>query len=168
MKIFALLTTLLLVSSQGFSKGLDGETWLAGIGLGMGTHKVNTAKFDLSYTDVTIGYVRSKGLYLGGIYGTGGVGDDKYTHFGASLGYALNGWELLAHYLLGGTYDSGGSSYEKGTGTQFDIGYLFKTGSSILIGIQYTSRDVTYKLKSSSTDLKVGDSYLALKIAYPF
>jgi hypothetical protein len=169
MKFQILCLLFFFLSTSVFAKGLDGDTWLGGLSLAMGTHTVDDAKGDYTFTDFTVGYVRPKGLYLGGIFGSGNYGDDKFSHMGVSLGYALNGWGILAHYLLGGTYSSGGTEYKEGTGTQFDLGYMFKTGFPIFIGIQYSSRSMTYKAKAANgSDLKEGDSYFALRLVYPF
>ena len=167
MKKCLLTLSLLLISNSVFAKSLDGDAWMGALNIGMYSHTVDSAKFDATLMDVTVGYIRSKGLYLGGIYSSGTVGDDKSSNMGLSLGYIKNNWDLMIHAFLTGTYTSGGTEYSEGTGSQFDIGYMFKTGTSIFVGFQISSRSMTYKSKADVT-IKVAEMYPAFKIVYPF
>lgn len=166
MKKCFLTLSILLISLTGFAKSLDGDAWMGALNIGMYSHTVDNAKFDATMYDITVGYIRSKGLYLGGIFGSCTVGDDTCSNMGLSLGYIKNGWDLMIHAFLAGTYKSS-TNYPEGTGTQFDIGYMFKTGSAVFVGFQISSRSMTYKPKTGA-DLKIAEMYPAFKVIYPF
>lgn len=167
MKTCLLTLSFLLISLPGFSKSLDGDAWMAALNIGMYTHTVDNAKFDATLYDVTVGYIRSKGLYLGGIYDACTVGGATCSNMGLSVGYIKNNWDLMVHAYLTGTYTSGGTQYSEGTGSQFDIGYMFKTGSAVFVGFQISSRSMTYKSKAGAS-IKVAEMYPAFKVVYPF
>jgi hypothetical protein len=166
---YSLILSFLFISTSAFAGKVDGDSWAAMLNVGMYNHTsttVGTIKQSATATDVTVGYSRAKGFYLGGIYGSGS-GTDSYSHMGVSMGYVINGWDFMAHYLLGGTYKMTSADYKDGTGSQIDVGYLFKTGIPLYVGIQVTSRSMTYKSKTTgSPDLKTADTYPAIKIAY--
>ena len=158
-----------LISTSAHAGKLDGESWLASFNVGMNNHSIDTGggpgKHEATTTDLTVGYTRAKGFYLGGIYGSGS-GGNSYSHMGLSIGFVKNGWVVMGHYLLGGTYTYTDTEYEKGSGNQIDVGYLFKTGSSMFLGFQITSRTMNYEAKVGTGELEVVDLYPALKIAY--
>ncbi len=166
MKFSSFVIAMVMISSTAFAGKLDGESWNANLNYFMRTTKIDDGKGETTIIDITAGYARSNGFYLGGIYSTGS-GNNEHSHMGASLGYMKNGWNLVAHYLLGGTTSLGGTEYKEGTGTQIDVGRVFKTDWPFFFGVQMSSKDMTYKSKiAGGSDVKFSDLYPAIKIAY--
>lgn len=166
MNLSALVIAVMLVSSSALAGKLDGESWNANLNYFMRTTKIDEGKGETTIMDFTAGYARSNGFYLGGIYSTGS-GNNTHSHMGASLGYMKNGWNLVAHYLLGGTANLAGTEYKEGTGTQIDVGRVFKTDFPIFVGVQVSSKSMTYKAKASTgSSVKFSDLYPAIKLAY--
>lgn len=152
------LLTVLLFTSTSFAG------WLSSLNVGMNNRKVNNSKYEATYVDLTHGFANN-GLYFGGLYGTGS-GTNTFSHFGASIGWVGSEWHLMAHYLLGGDYTLGGTDYKEGTGTQIDIGHISNITSSFHLGVQMSSRSMTYKDDGGGADLKISELYPSVKLTF--
>src|SRR5262249_7858649 len=100
--LFATLMCLIVSQSVSAKKPDGGDTWVGNLNFGMYTRKVAEEKFNLTSYDLTVGYAKPRGFYMGGIYGSGS-GSVSFSHMGVSIGYILEGWDLKAHYLMAGT-----------------------------------------------------------------
>ncbi|RME17066.1 MAG: hypothetical protein D6797_03250 [Bdellovibrio sp.] len=126
--------------------------------------------------DIKLGWTTGAGLYLGGLLSvttsdsSAASYSPQVTSYGLSVGYvASNGFYFLGHYFLSSVYDSpvsSTSSFENGSGFQFDLGFLYYFNSSFALGPQITYRNLSWKkYKSSSTATAVDSSNSVSNIA---
>jgi hypothetical protein len=165
MRKWFLVVALVFTSLGVAAKGLDGDEYMLALNTNMSDWKTDNAEFGATTYDINFGYVRAKGLYLGVLYDTGklkGYADQSYTNPGVSIGYVLNGWSLIASYIIGGTMKAADTQYKNGSGTQIDVAYLFKTGLPFFFGVGFTDQSITYKLQGSA-DLKFSTMYPIFK-----
>lgn len=159
---YSLLLIFLVFSNYAAAAG-----WMTSLNIGMSTRTVDTgsgeSEYEATFIDLTQGLTQSNGLYLGGLYGTGS-GTNSYTHFGASIGFVGSEWQLMGHYLLNGDYTLGSTDYKDGTGTQIDIGHITKLSNSFHLGVQMSTRSMTYKPDGTGSDLKISELYPSVKL----
>lgn len=160
----SLFSVLILLSTQASA------SWMTSLNIGMSTRSVDTgggaSEYEATFVDLTHGLTISNNIYLGGLYGTGS-GTNSYAHFGASVGIVGSEWQFMGHYLLGGNYTLGSTDYKEGTGTQFDLGHISKISNSFHLGVQMSSRSMTYKPDAGSgSDLKITELYPSIKLTF--
>ncbi len=168
------ISALVLASSQSFAKG-SGDGVLLSINPSYSSASDNlgdsSSANDVSITsinmDLSAGYLMGNGLYLGGLYLSnsgesstdGGATKQKTsaTGMGLSVGYMKNGWLVHAHYILSAEKDDDTSTagkWTKGTGTQFDFGYIMPISGMFYMGMQLSISSVEYgtSVDSSGTE----------------
>ncbi|MBY0316716.1 MAG: autotransporter outer membrane beta-barrel domain-containing protein [Bdellovibrionales bacterium] len=112
--------------------------------------------------DIKLAYLHYSGLYLGGIYTTGKIGDDKTSGVGPTLGYShYSGFYALFSYYLMSKYEvdpnTSGLTYRElsdGMGAQVDIGWVFPLTSTFSIGPQISYRSINYKKAEDGAGLE--------------
>lgn len=112
--------------------------------------------------DIKLAYLHYSGLYLGGLYTTGKIGDDKVTGLGPTLGYShYSGFYALFSYFLISKYEvdpnTSGLSYRElndGMGAQVDVGWVFPLTASFSIGPQLTYRSINYKKAENASGVE--------------
>lgn len=104
-------------------------------------HKFNTYR---------MGYTTASGLYLGAFYdyfkSKSTLAEDReYRAWGASLGYARNGFFLVGQATLDGSLIlSQIGRYKNAKGFGIDMGYSFEIGMNFNIGAQLTFRGTMF------------------------
>lgn len=112
------------------------------------------SKVDALYYDVRLGYV-SNGLYVGALYSVmkreDGDTSRERTSTGASLGFMVNNFYLIGHYIFDSTYNvSDTSKMTGGTGIQGNIGYWFNVSGPFFVGPEFIYRAIDYKKRDGA------------------
>lgn len=158
-----LITVLFFISTQASA------SWMTSLNIGMSTRSLDTgggaSEYEATFVDLTHGLTVSNNIYIGGLYGTGS-GTNSYTHFGASVGLVGSEWQLMGHYLLGGDYTLGSTDYKEGTGTQFDLSHISKISDAFHLGVQMSTRSMTYQSEGTGSDLKISELYPSVKLTF--
>lgn len=148
-----LLLLILGFSAQSFARGSSSGGVLLNVNAYMYNYSSktepggSTADGSSSIYDVKLGYLSNDWYY--GLLMTSrnedplGNGSKSGSAMGAGAGYFFGeGFFLMAHYILSATYND---DLKKGTGFQFDFGYLTNVSSNFQVGVELTRRDITYK-----------------------
>lgn len=159
MKKLLLLLFVLGLSTEALARGGG-----SGVMLNVNAYMYNyTSKSDPGSTtdgsssiyDVKLGYL-SNSLYYGILVTSRnedplGTGSSTGSATGASLGYFFGeGFFITGHYIFSATL---GDDAKKGTGLQFDFGYLANVSSNFQVGVELTRRDIKYAEVGGSTDV---------------
>ncbi len=103
--------------------------------------------------DFRLGLVFSTGAWVGGLYkmenaSLGSSANYTGTAYGPSLGFLLNGLNLIGTYFLGAnrSYNNSGTvtQYTPGTGYQIDLGYYFAVTKGFGLGPQLSYKNIKY------------------------
>lgn len=156
---------MVLAAGQSLAKGGSGEGVLLSINPSYGSATDNqgtsgstddTSSSSMNM-DLNAGYLMGSGLYLGALYvsdsneyslnGGTTTTKGKATGMGVTAGYMKNGWLVHGHYILSAETDSDTSTadkWTKGTGIQFDFGYIMPISGVFNMGMQLTYSSVEY------------------------
>lgn len=109
----------------------------------------NGVKTQAKATDTDLRLMRIEKYWsYGGIYSlsSSDASDSSRASVGLSAGYySEKDFYLNFHYFLSSKYSfGGGSEYTKGTGYEFDVGFLSKVTSSFYVGIVMAIKNFTY------------------------
>ena len=159
-KIYFMLFLLALIfnpSQQAQARG-GGQDWMLDIDLSYLSYKseasvngtTSSGESSTTYYDITLGYMLSSNLMVGGIYATKNYKDSSgatiststsANALGATLGYVFeNGAYLNGTYFLSATDDQ----YKKGSGFGLDLGWRTFTSGSFFIGGKLSYRSLKY------------------------
>ena len=97
-------------------------------------------------TDIRIMRVEKSWSY-GAIYSlsSNDSSDANRTSMGLSVGYySEKDFYLNYHYFLSSKYSFGAGEYSKGSGYEFDVGFLSKVTSSFYVGIMFAMKNFSY------------------------
>lgn len=111
-------------------------------------NSANDSESTRTIFDLKLAYLHYSGLYLGGLYTTSKIGDDKMMGVGPTLGYShYSGFYALFTYHLMSKYEvaNNGGEFNDGMGAQVDIGWVFPLTSVFSIGPQLSYRSINYK-----------------------
>jgi len=130
------------------------------------------AEFVVAAYDLKLGYLHSSGLYLGGMYSIGELGDEKNFRAGPTVGFNhYSGFYALFTYHLIGEQDTGpGTGYEDGMGPQIDIGWVFPLTAMFHIGPQITWTSIKYDKDETGTAIDETHTFItpALSLWFKF
>jgi hypothetical protein len=142
-----------------------------------GSTSTETARFN---NDINIGYVMPYGLYLGGtlMFETVRAGARQSRDgVGLSIGYLYKYWMFTANYYFLAELDLGtfpASRWTKGTGLEFNVGFLLDVSQTIKVGPQIMFRSIDYKnfsissVENSSYSFRQVDTLPQLKFCVIF
>lgn len=153
----ALVFAMLLVPFDSALARGGGQSWLLGIDLSYLSNKAesvvssttSTAESSTTFYDVTLGYMLTPNVLVGGIYttkntSTKGASLSTSTNgsaAGASVGYVFdNGVHISGSYLLNAVDDE----YKKGSGYQIDLGWRSFLSDSFFVGAKLAYRSIKY------------------------
>lgn len=166
MKKLLLLLFVLGLSTEALARGGGGSGVLLNVNAFMynETYKYEGSVSaegdgDTSIYDLKLGYL-SNSWYVGALMTSRnedptGTGSSTGSATGISGGYFFGeGFFLMAHYIFSATE---GDDYKKGTGLQFDFGYLANVSSNFQVGVELTRRSITYKENDTDSNF---DSYV--------
>jgi len=163
-KEICLLIVLSMASVQALAQQIvfsPGLFYHASEETNLGTDSESTETF----YDIKLGVTLSNNIYLGAIYAsdTNDVGSTEFTRtsYGASIGYMQPmGWYLMGHYFISSEYERGTTTtYQDGSGFQFDVGYMFDLGSGFFVGPQLTYKTFEYgEAESGGNTVEISDT----------
>lgn len=71
--------------------------------------------------------------------------------YGLSVGYySEKDFYLNYHYFYSSKYEFGSSEYSKGSGYEFDLGFLSKVTSSFYVGLMFAIKNFSYSEQSNA------------------